>query len=171
MRITNRGVKQINIKKKRVNIKENGVLTNLKELIFLIYMTVGAYEDIKTRSINLPLSVLSGIIGLILSFVTGQTVLGMAVSLLPGLILMLLSLVSGESIGRGDAVFIIICGTFNKAADTFRLTVIAWVLCACVALIMCIGRAVSEKSVKAALPFAAVFLAGYFIDRIFSLRL
>ena len=112
----------------------------MKEMLFLIFLAVAAWQDMRDKEIDAWLYVVFG--GLIwfgkLCFDGPVELWREAVNAVPGIALVLLSRLSGGAVGEGDGWFFVVAGVALGVWNAVALFFIALFLCC----LWCAGMAV-----------------------------
>lgn len=96
---------------------------SINEVVFGIFLFTAAWQDGKTKSINMWLFGAAGAAGLALSLLQGTFGMDRMFSCLPGGGLLLLSRFTDEAIGAGDGFFFIVSGLFLNALMNLELMI------------------------------------------------
>ena len=112
----------------------------MKEMLFLIFLAVGAWQDMRDKEIDAWLYVVFG--GLIwfgkLCFDGPVELWREAVNAMPGIALVLLSRLSGGAVGEGDGWFFVVAGVALGVRNAVALFFMSLFLCC----LWCAGMAV-----------------------------
>ena len=112
----------------------------MKEMLFLIFLAVAAWQDMRDKEIDAWLYVVFG--GLIwfgkLCFDGPVELWREAVNAVPGIALALLSRLSGGAVGEGDGWFFVVAGVALEVWNAVALFFISLFLCC----LWCAGMAV-----------------------------
>lgn len=112
----------------------------MKEMLFLIFLAVAAWQDMRDKEIDAWLYVVFG--GLIwfgkLCFDGPVELWREAVNAVPGIALVLLSRLSGGAVGEGDGWFFVVAGVALGVRNAVALFFISLFLCC----LWCAGMAV-----------------------------
>lgn len=112
----------------------------MKEMLFLIFLAVAAWQDMRDKEIDAWLYVVFG--GLIwfgkLCFDGPVELWREAVNAVPGIALVLLSRLSGGTVGEGDGWFFVVAGVALGVRNAVALFFISLFLCC----LWCAGMAV-----------------------------
>ena len=112
----------------------------MKEMLFLIFLAVAAWQDMRDKEIDAWLYVVFG--GLIwfgkLCFDGPVELWREAVNAVPGIALVLLSRLSGGAVGEGDGWFFVVAGVALGVWNAVALFLISLFLCC----LWCAGMAV-----------------------------
>lgn len=142
---------------------------------FIIFLFIGAFQDIKRHRINVGLFIISGSAGMALRFLQmiaemglvneniahslnlnvmwwhmGDTVMAMAV----GCMLLLLSVFTGEAIGKGDGWFFVVSGIYLGMIKNLVLLAGGLGLCFLVCMVLMVRGIITGKDLSGVrLPF------------------
>lgn len=137
----------------------------LKTLLAFVYSAICAYTDLKYRRINLKISFIIALIGVILIFFTVQLVtdkedgdiFSIFISFIPGIILSVIAFLSGGGIGIGDAIFILISGLYFSLSEVIAILTLTWLITAIFAVFLIVTTKEGRKSLKKKeIPFISV---------------
>lgn len=157
----------------RINRMETKVemISQLKLTAVLAILAVNGMRDLRTGTIFLRTTVLSGVIGfsirLVFLFSGGgkPDALNLCFSLLPGGLLILLSTISRGALGAGDGIVIAALGTILGYKDVIAM--VAWGLGLAFLFAACLFF--RNKDREQQIPFIPLLLAGYVINLWFCL--
>lgn len=151
------------------------VLTNLSELMVLLYLVIASYQDIKTYMLSTKLSLCFAVLFIVLTFLwhyhssalatTAIAESGCAIitGLIPGIAIILLAYFTHQKIGYGDGILISIIGIALGFRDTFIVCIISFAASAIVAAFIILRAKLRRAHVKQTLPFIPFVLIGYII--------
>lgn len=128
--------------------------------VLILYSIICAIEDVRTRRIDLVLSLGFAAAGLLISVCIRREVSDMLLAMLPAIAVLAAAVISGGCIGTGDAVFLGVCGLFLSAERTACAAAAGFGACALYSLAVIIIGLCSRKRRKTgeSLPFAAFML-------------
>ncbi len=128
--------------------------------ILYIYLITCTISDIKTKKINLKLSLFFVFLGiLIYSFFIRADIEILLYNLLSGICVLLVSLFTKGAIGAGDAVILIIMSFYMPSASILIILFLSLLM----ASIVSVALIIKKYSRKYALPFAPFITLGYTI--------
>lgn len=129
-------------------------------LILYIYLIICTISDIKTKKINLKLSLIFLFIGLfIFSFFIKADMKILLYNLLSGISVLFVSLFTKGAIGAGDAIILIIMSFYMPSASLLIILFFSLLM----ASIVSVALIIKKYSRKYALPFAPFITLGYTI--------
>jgi len=129
-------------------------------LILYIYLILCTISDIKTKKINLKLSLVFLLLGFfIYPFFIKSDIKILLYNLLPGICILLVSLFTKGAIGAGDAVILIIMSFYMPSASILIILFFSLLMASVIAVTLIIKK----YSRKYALPFAPFITLGYTI--------
>ena len=130
-------------------------------IILLLFLAVNARSDLMTRTVYVPLCMLTGIAGILFSpVIPGGSWQKSIAGLAPALVLLVLSLLWQEHIGCGDAYVLAACGAWLGAGDTLELLLAALLLAGGFSVCLLLRKRAGRKT---QLPFVPFLLAGQFL--------
>lgn len=143
------------------------ILGKILVFIFILYY---AYEDIKTKSIDIRICIFSYILG-ILGYIYFRFInypvdfYSILLGLLPGIGIVILAKLTNQAIGEGDGYFFIGIGLFCGMEITMIIIVYTFLILTIFSLIYILKLSLSGRSVKgksiALIPF--VIPAGIYV--------
>lgn len=134
---------------------------NFNYLLLLFYLIVCCYTDLKKHTINLLISIIFTLLGIITGiFLFDYSFISMAISLIPGISLFVISLIFPASLGLGDGLIFTICGIYLGINFTIQLLFLSLVI-SCIFSILLIIKKHSRKYQFPLAPF--IFVSYVFI--------
>ena len=131
---------------------------NFNYLILLFYLIICCYTDLKKHTINLLVSIIFILLGIITGiFLYDYSFISMALSLIPGISLFTISLIFPASLGIGDGLIFTICRIYLGINFTIQLLFLSLVI-SCIFSILLI---VKKHSLKYQFPLAPFIFASY----------
>lgn len=117
-----------------------------------------AVYDLKWKKVKMTAVALLGAGAVLYRIFTGTGASELVLGLLPGIVLLVVSFVTKESIGQGDGMVLCILGVFCGAKQAVAILGMAFTLCALLAVILLACKRVTKKT---ELPFLPCLCAGY----------
>ena len=131
---------------------------NFNYLLLLFYLIVCCYTDLKKHTINLLISIIFTLLGIITGiFLFNYSFISMAISLIPGISLFVISLIFPASLGLGDGLIFTICGIYLGINFTIQLLFLSLVI-SCIFSILLI---IKKHSLKYQFPLAPFIFVSY----------
>lgn len=131
---------------------------NFNYLLLLFYLIVCCYTDLKKHTINLLISIIFTLLGIITGiFLFDYSFISMAISLIPGISLFVISLIFPASLGLGDGLIFTICGIYLGINFTIQLLFLSLVI-SCIFSILLI---IKKHSLKYQFPLAPFIFVSY----------
>ena len=131
---------------------------NFNYLLLLFYLIVCCYTDLKKHTINLLISIIFTLLGIITGiFLFDYSFISMAISLIPGISLFVISLIFPASLGLGDGLIFTICGIYLGVNFTIQLLFLSLVI-SCIFSILLI---IKKHSLKYQFPLAPFIFVSY----------
>ena len=117
--------------------------------------------DLKWRKVNVAAVVLLGVAVFIYRICISTEAAELMLGMVPGLVVLLVSYVTGESIGFGDGMMLCVLGLFFGIKQTLAVFGMALVLCAVLAILLLVCKRANKKT---ELPFLPCLCAGYLLS-------
>lgn len=131
---------------------------NFNYLLLLFYLIVCCYTDLKKHTINLLISIIFTLLGIITGiFLFDYSFISMVISLIPGISLFAISLIFPASLGLGDGLIFTICGIYLGINFTIQLLFLSLVI-SCIFSILLI---IKKHSLKYQFPLAPFIFVSY----------
>lgn len=131
---------------------------NFNYLLLLFYLIVCCYTDLKKHTINLLISMIFTLLGIITGiFLFDYSFISMIISLIPGISLFVISLIFPASLGLGDGLIFTICGIYLGINFTIQLLFLSLVI-SCIFSILLI---IKKHSLKYQFPLAPFIFVSY----------
>lgn len=131
---------------------------NFNYLLLLFYLIVCCYTDLKKHTINLLISIIFTLLGIITGiFLFDYSFISMIISLIPGIFLFVISLIFPASLGLGDGLIFTICGIYLGINFTIQLLFLSLVI-SCIFSILLI---IKKHSLKYQFPLAPFIFVSY----------
>ena len=131
---------------------------NFNYLLLLFYLIVCCYTDLKKHTINLLISIIFTLLGIITGiFLFDYSFISMIISLIPGISLFVISLIFPASLGLGDGLIFTICGIYLGINFTIQLLFLSLVI-SCIFSILLI---IKKHSLKYQFPLAPFIFVSY----------
>lgn len=131
---------------------------NFNYLFLLFYLIVCCYTDLKKHTINLLISIIFTLLGIITGiFLCDYSFISMIISLIPGISLFVISLIFPASLGLGDGLIFTICGIYLGINFTIQLLFLSLVI-SCIFSILLI---IKKHSLKYQFPLAPFIFVSY----------
>lgn len=131
---------------------------NFNYLLLLFYLIVCCYTDLKKHTINLLISIIFTLLGIITGiFLFDYSFISMTISLIPGISLFVISLIFPASLGLGDGLIFTICGIYLGINFTIQLLFLSLVI-SCIFSILLI---IKKHSLKYQFPLAPFIFVSY----------
>lgn len=131
---------------------------NFNYLLLLFYLIVCCYTDLKKHTINLLISIIFTLLGIITGiFLFDYSFISMVISLIPGISLFVISLIFPASLGLGDGLIFTICGIYLGINLTIQLLFLSLVI-SCIFSILLI---IKKHSLKYQFPLAPFIFVSY----------
>lgn len=131
---------------------------NFNYLLLLFYLIVCCYTDLKKHTINLLISIIFTLLGIITGiFLFDYSFISMIISLIPGISLFAISLIFPASLGLGDGLIFTICGIYLGINFTIQLLFLSLVI-SCIFSILLI---IKKHSLKYQFPLAPFIFVSY----------
>lgn len=131
---------------------------NFNYLLLLFYLIVCCYTDLKKHTINLLISMIFTLPGIITGiFLFDYSFISMIISLIPGISLFVISLIFPASLGLGDGLIFTICGIYLGINFTIQLLFLSLVI-SCIFSILLI---IKKHSLKYQFPLAPFIFVSY----------
>lgn len=134
-------------------------------IIFLIYLIICTVTDLKTRKINLVISLIYFLIGITcqIFFIPCDSSI-LFLNLLPGFFLLVISKTTKGAIGCGDAIIFVNMALFLRTFSALNVLFFSLIIASCFSLILLCKK----YSKNYAFPFAPFILSGYLITFLMS---
>ena len=124
----------------------------------LLILAWNSREDIRSREIPMGRNLLFGAAGFLWSVMTGKTAVDIAVGMAVGILLLGISVLTGEAVGRGDALLLVMTGSFLGGRQNAMLLLTAWVASGIWSGILLSLRKAGRRS---RIPFVPFLLLAY----------
>ncbi|WP_026495380.1 hypothetical protein [Butyrivibrio sp. WCD3002] len=138
-------------------IEERIIVETLIRVAVLLIMLISAFEDMRSRKIDIIYPLACALISVIWSFYSiiylKEGIFTMALSLLPGAIMLALSCVLKTGLGIGDGLMVIAAGPVFGSELAFAGITMAFVFSAIGSIFLLISGKASLKSKMAFLPY------------------
>lgn len=128
-------------------------------LILFLYLLAASAEDLKSRTVSLPMAFAAGIAACVLRAACGDGFLLWAAGCLPGVFLIAAAYATRQAIGYGDGCVVIVIGLFLGCAAAVEILTTALLLLCPVSLIFLMWK----QNRKYTLPLAPFLWAAYVI--------
>lgn len=136
------------------------------EAALLIYIGIGAYEDIKHESLSLIYLAAGGLTGIILQLTLGhKNFMYLAEGALVGLVLLLVAYSSRQAIGYGDAIMFMVTGIFAGLVGNILLLLVSLILSSLASVVLVIFKV---KKGKDRVPLVPFILTGFVLMLAFT---
>lgn len=132
----------------------------IEKCIVLAVMAVLSLGDIKTKQVRVAVLIPFGAAALLWRIIQSAEAADLLTGVVPGMICLLLSYVTGESIGRGDGLVLCILGLLCGIKVTMAVFGLALVFAAIWAMFLLIWKRAGRKT---ELPFLPCLSLGYLI--------
>lgn len=133
-----------------------------REILVGLLLGIQSYWDIKEQQIPLQVSFIGGMIGVLLSILTGRDIWDVILAVVPGFSLLIIGKVSKESIGYGDGIIISILGLYYSLEEVWEICFCAFLFSAGIALVLLV---LWKKKGNETIPFIPFLLLGWFVNR------
>lgn len=131
---------------------------DLNYLLLLAYLIICCYTDLKNHTINLFISIIFMLLGIVTTILLyDYSLFSMAISLIPGISLITISLIFPASLGIGDGLIFFICGIYLGADFTIQLLLLSLVISSFFSILLI----VKKHSLKYQFPLAPFIFASY----------
>jgi leader peptidase (prepilin peptidase)/N-methyltransferase len=131
---------------------------DLKEMCIFAFLAWNSWKDIRKHEISLPLTLVFGIGGLILSWQNHETFGGIAGSASIGLGMMGMSILTRGGVGMGDGLLLLALSGFLSAEELLMILLLGLFLCAVWGAILFLLR---KKERHTEIPFIPFLSLGY----------
>ena len=132
---------------------ERGTVKMVSILLFSVFLTVAAWQDLRKKAISLWVYCLFGVIGIVLRLCQKDAAVG-GFGAVVGIALLLLSQIFGGAIGYGDGLFFVVSGIYLGLTRNLQLFLFGSFLCGIVCLIVfLVGFSNGENARKQTVPF------------------
>lgn len=130
----------------------------LMGLIFLLWESA---EDIKSRQLNIITLIIFAFLGLIINFFIMDNKVGeICLSLLPGIVMILLSFISNQSVGYGDGVVVGIIGLYVGLARVVVTGIFALIIAMFFSMVLVTVGNVGHRQTIPFVPFILISYVG-----------
>lgn len=130
----------------------------LKETAVIVFLAVNGWQDMKTKRIFLPLTIVFGMLGGVCSVLMGRSLSELLLSCSVGGMFMGLSILTRGKVGMGDGWILLALGTMLTLGELWIALGLGMLFTAVPAMVMLI---ILKKGRNTELPFVPFLLAGY----------
>ena len=127
-------------------------------LVMMLFLTVLAYEDLRTGTMNIVIIGTCGATGLILRIITGTGTLEIMSGTIVGALLLILAFASSQAVGYGDGFLFAASGIYLGLIRNVIFLLLSLILGAVTSIVLMAAR-IKKKNER--IPFVPFMLAGY----------
>lgn len=136
--------------------------------ILTLYIFICTYSDIKTKTVSIPISILSFLLILTSKIIIKNFNLDTTImALLPGIVLCLISLITKQALGLGDCIIMLIIGISTNISFVIFVIVLAFTFSCLYGLFLLI----LTRKRNIVIPFVPFILIGYLFALFFHSNL
>lgn len=115
-------------------------------MVFLVFLLLGVWQDIRSRTVSIRYLIFFGIIGLISGLRTGPEPAEVFMSVLPGAALLLAGKAADGQIGEGDGWFFVVSGLYLGPVKNWIFLLTGLTLCGIAGLFWIVRTGNGNKS-------------------------
>ncbi len=133
----------------------------IKIIILITFLGICSYTDIKGKYILVKISIIYGILGIVYGFCfENRGILEILIGIVPGIIVLIISVITKESIGKGDALIILVMGIYTGIVNNLIVFIYALFFTVIVGIILLL---IMKKGRKFRIAFAPFIFLGYLV--------
>ena len=137
------------------------MINMFSNILLFVYLLICSYTDLKTKTVNLNISIIFATIAVAFSiFLNNYSLPYILTCLIPGAFLAVISLIFSNSLGMGDAIVLLICGIFLGAYKALELLLFGLVISSLFSICILIKK----HTLKYTFPFVPFLFAAYILN-------
>ena len=120
--------------------------------------------DYRQRLIPTRVSVVAGIIGVVISWITERSLIDFIVACLPGILCLCIARLTNQVIGYGDGIVLCSLGTICSLEEILHILMMAFFWGGVVAIVLLV---IFRKKGNYEIPFVPFLFIGWLVDMLF----